>query len=68
MDLQLIPTPSLDFQVALNLGETPPLTTHGFIRLKQPTESNITSVYTENNDSMKQYILKDSEQFKNCKY
>ena len=22
MDLQLIPTPSLDFQVALNLGET----------------------------------------------
>ena len=25
MDIQLIPTPSLDFQVALNLGETAPL-------------------------------------------
>ena len=25
MDLQLIPIPSLDFQVALNLGETAPL-------------------------------------------
>ena len=25
MDFQLIPTPSLDFQVALNFGETAPL-------------------------------------------
>ena len=25
MDFQLIPTPSLDFEVALNLGETAPL-------------------------------------------
>ena len=28
MDFRLIPTPSLDFQVALNLGETAPLNFH----------------------------------------
>ena len=31
MDFQFIPTPLLDFQVALNLGETAPLTVHSCV-------------------------------------
>ena len=71
VDFQLIPTPSLHFQVALKswlasikILETAPFITRGFIRLKQLTESNIRTICTKNNGSMEQYI-KDSEQFKN---
>ncbi len=34
VDLQLMPTPSLDFQVALNLGDTAPLIV--FVRVTVP--------------------------------
>ena len=40
VDFQLIPTPSLDFQVALNLGETVPL----MLRTVLSGNSNVISV------------------------